>query len=56
MSPLNNSIDNRKLECDHKCKTIKILVKMKIYRKMCLPIMQYLYLSDKNALTKMRII
>ena len=51
-SALNNSIDNIKLECPHKCKTTKILIKIKIYRKKCFPIMRYLYLSDKNTLTK----
>ena len=29
-------------------------VKIRIYRTKCLAVLQYLYLSDKNALTKMR--
>ena len=53
-SPLNNSIDNRKLECDHMCKTTKILVKIKICKKEYLAVLQYLYLSDKNILTKIK--
>ena len=82
-SPVNNSIDNRKLENGHKCTPTKILVnsfmteeviikepvqwtgfymitapvmkvKIRIYRTKCLAVLQYLYLSDKNALTKMR--
>ena len=53
-SPFNNSIYNGKLESDHKCKATKILVKIKAYRKKCLTVLQYLHLSDKNTLTKMR--
>ena len=54
LSSLNNSVDNRKLECDHKCKITNINVETKICRQKCPAVLQYLYLSDKNTLTKMR--
>ena len=53
-SSLNNSVDNGKLECDHKCKITNINVETKICRKKCPTVLQYLYLSDKNTLTKMK--
>ena len=53
-SQLNDSIDNKKWQCDHKGKSTKILVKIKIYKKNCLAVLQYLYLSDTNTLTKKR--
>ena len=46
-SPLKNSINKRKLDSAHKYKTTKMLVKIKPYKKRCLPIQQCLYFADE---------
>ena len=46
-SPRNNGINKGKLDSAHKYKTTKMLVKIKPYKKRCLPILQCLYFGIK---------